>query len=192
MATSKDNRKPVDATDDVTEIEVERTDADGTTVDETVEVEETTTTGTAKAKGKSKGDRPAKGGKGTRPPKAKKADRDRRIAAEPDTVADDDATDGLAKEDAVEDDADDDGKVTPTKRSRRRGDRPQPLPGMNPTWWAPVMVGLMVVGLLWIVVFYILSDGPDNTWPVPGIGYGNLAIGFGLIMVGFMMTTRWK
>lgn len=189
MATSKDNRKPVDATDDVTEVEVETTeiettDADGTTVDETVEVEETTTTGTASAKGKTTGERPAKGTKGTRPPKAKKADQDRRIAAEPDVAAD--ATGAAGKDDA------DDGKVTPTKRTRRRGDRPQPLPGMNPTWWAPVMVGLMVVGLLWIVVFYLLSNGPDNTWPVPGIGYGNLAIGFGLIMVGFMMTTRWK
>lgn len=79
-----------------------------------------------------------------------------------------------------------------TKKRTRRGSRPQAVPGLNPSWWAPVMCTLMVVGLLWIVVFYLLSDGTKDTWPIPGIGYGNLAIGFGLIMAGFLMTTRWK
>lgn len=79
-----------------------------------------------------------------------------------------------------------------TTPSRRRGSRPQPVPGMNPTWWAPVMCTLMIVGLLWIVVFYLLSNGTKDVWPIPGIGYGNLAIGFGMIMAGFLMTTRWK
>jgi cobalamin biosynthesis Mg chelatase CobN len=78
------------------------------------------------------------------------------------------------------------------KKSKRRGTRPQAVPGMNPTWWAPVMCTLMVVGLLWIVVFYLVSNGPDKTYPIPGIGYGNLAIGFAMIMAGFLMTTRWK
>ncbi|AKU18556.1 hypothetical protein VV02_02040 [Luteipulveratus mongoliensis] len=62
------------------------------------------------------------------------------------------------------------------------------MDGLNPTWWVPVMLGLMVVGLIWIVVFY-LANGEA---PIPGISYGNLAIGFGLIMVGFAMTTRWR
>lgn len=78
------------------------------------------------------------------------------------------------------------------KGATRRGARPQPVPGMNPSWWAPVMCTLMIVGLLWIVVFYLLSNGTKDTWPIPGIGYGNLAIGFGMIMAGFLMTTRWK
>lgn len=77
------------------------------------------------------------------------------------------------------------------KRSRR-GDRPEALAGVNPRWWAPTMVALMVIGLLWIIVFYLLSNGTEEARPIPGIGYGNLAIGFGLIMAGFIMTTRWK
>lgn len=77
-------------------------------------------------------------------------------------------------------------------KPRRRGNRPEAIPGLNPTWWAPVMVGLMVVGLLWIVVFYMGTDNIDNALPIPGIGYWNLGIGFGMIMAGFMMTTRWK
>lgn len=59
---------------------------------------------------------------------------------------------------------------------------------VSPTWWAPVMVGLMLVGLIWVVVFYITQE----RYPVPGIGRWNLGIGFALMMSGFMMTTRWK
>ncbi|MDE9364411.1 cell division protein CrgA [Luteipulveratus sp. YIM 133132] len=76
----------------------------------------------------------------------------------------------------------------PAKTSRR-GDRPQKVPGgPSSTLFKVVMLGLMVVGLIWIVVFY-LANGKA---PIPGISYGNLAIGFALIMVGFAMTTRWR
>lgn len=57
----------------------------------------------------------------------------------------------------------------------------------SPRWWAPAMVSLLVVGLVWIVVFYITQQ----RFPVPGLGLGNLGIGFGIAMVGFAMTTRW-
>jgi hypothetical protein len=60
--------------------------------------------------------------------------------------------------------------------------------GPNPRWYAPLMVGLMVVGLIWIVIFYITQQ----QYPVPGIGLWNLAIGFGIAMAGFLMTTRWR
>ncbi len=36
------------------------------------------------------------------------------------------------------------------------------------------MIGLMVLGLLWIVATYLLSAA----YPIPGIGQWNLAIGF--------------
>jgi hypothetical protein len=50
------------------------------------------------------------------------------------------------------------------------------------------MLGLMIVGLVWIVVFYLLG----NDRPVPFFGPWNLAVGFGLILAGFAMTTRWR
>ena len=59
----------------------------------------------------------------------------------------------------------------------------------NPQWFVPVMLGLMIVGLLWVVVFYVMS--PRN-FPIPNIGAGNLVIGFGLMISGFLMTTRWR
>lgn len=61
-------------------------------------------------------------------------------------------------------------------------------PKPNPRWWVPVMVGLMVLGLVWIVVFYITQQA----YPIPGIGLWNLGAGFALAMAGFLMTTRWR
>lgn len=57
----------------------------------------------------------------------------------------------------------------------------------NPPWLVPVMVGLMVVGLFWVVITYIYG----GRFPIPGIHNWNLAIGFALIMAGFGLTTRW-
>ena len=58
----------------------------------------------------------------------------------------------------------------------------------SPRWYAPLMLGLMVLGLIWIVVFYI----SQTMYPIPKIGDWNLLIGFGLLLAGFAMTTRWR
>lgn len=58
----------------------------------------------------------------------------------------------------------------------------------NPTWWAPVFITLLVLGLLWIVVYYI----SQYQYPIGSIGYWNLGIGFVLLMGGFIMTMRWR
>jgi hypothetical protein len=50
------------------------------------------------------------------------------------------------------------------------------------------MFGLMLIGLAWIIVFYV-SQG---TLPVPQFGQGNILVGFGILFVGFLMTTRWR
>lgn len=64
-------------------------------------------------------------------------------------------------------------------------DQPEPLP----TWYKSIMFGLLLVGLLWIMVFYL---APGGQWPIPGIGGWNIIAGFGLAMVGFIMMTRWR
>jgi hypothetical protein len=58
----------------------------------------------------------------------------------------------------------------------------------NPVWFKPVMFGLMILGLLWIITFYI-SEG---SLPVAAWGSGNIIAGFGIAIVGFLMTTRWR
>ncbi|HAA79124.1 MAG TPA: septation inhibitor protein [Microbacteriaceae bacterium] len=60
--------------------------------------------------------------------------------------------------------------------------------GENPAWFKPVMFGLMLAGLAWILTYYISGAG----LPVPGLGAWNIAVGFGIMFVGFLMTTRWK
>ena len=59
---------------------------------------------------------------------------------------------------------------------------------LSPAWWAPTFVTLMIVGLLWVVVYYI-SQG---TYPIPKLGAWNIAVGLGTMMVGFLMTLRWR
>ena len=58
----------------------------------------------------------------------------------------------------------------------------------NPVWFKPVMFGLMIIGLLWIITFYI-SEGqlPVRDWES-----WNIVAGFGIAIVGFLMTTRWR
>jgi hypothetical protein len=37
-------------------------------------------------------------------------------------------------------------------------------------------------------VYYI----SQTAYPIPDIGHWNLVIGFGLLLAGFSMTTRWR
>ena len=47
---------------------------------------------------------------------------------------------------------------------------------------------LLVLGLLWIVIYYIT----EYEYPIEAIGVWNLAVGFVLLMSGFIMTMRWR
>ena len=58
----------------------------------------------------------------------------------------------------------------------------------NPAWFKPVMFGFMLVGFLWVIVYYISG----TTLPLPQLGSWNIVIGFGVMFIGFIMTTRWK
>lgn len=57
----------------------------------------------------------------------------------------------------------------------------------NPRWLVPTMLGLMILGLIWVVVTYI----SQTAYPIPGLDNWNLLIGFVLIIAGFSLTTRW-
>lgn len=58
----------------------------------------------------------------------------------------------------------------------------------TPTWYVALMLGFMVIGLVWLMVFYIT----ETMYPIPGLNYWNIAIGVGLMMIGLIMTTRWR
>ena len=58
----------------------------------------------------------------------------------------------------------------------------------SPRWFAPLMVSFMLVGLIWVVVYYVTQ----TEYPIESIGNWNMAVGFGFIAVGFALSTRWK
>ncbi|RFU21049.1 cell division protein CrgA [Geodermatophilus marinus] len=59
----------------------------------------------------------------------------------------------------------------------------------SPRWYAPVMVALMVLGLLWIVVYYVAGD---QIPVMVSLQAWNFAIGFGLMVAGLVMSMRWR
>ena len=58
----------------------------------------------------------------------------------------------------------------------------------NARWFVPVMVGILLLGLTWLVVFY-LSQG---AWPVEAWGNWNLVAGFSILVAALLMSTRWR
>jgi hypothetical protein len=65
--------------------------------------------------------------------------------------------------------------------------------GENPTWYKATMFGFMIAGLIWILTYYISSARfPLGSAAFIDLGNWNILIGFGIAMVGFVMTTKWK
>ena len=58
----------------------------------------------------------------------------------------------------------------------------------NPRWFLPTMLGIIILGMLWVIVFY-LSGGE---FPVKVWGNWNLLAGVGIMGVGLAMSTRWR
>ncbi|GAA2237495.1 cell division protein CrgA [Streptomyces amakusaensis] len=58
----------------------------------------------------------------------------------------------------------------------------------NRSWVAPVMLALFLVGLAWIVLFYVT----EGKLPLDSIGDWNIVVGFGFIAAGFGVSTQWK
>jgi hypothetical protein len=58
----------------------------------------------------------------------------------------------------------------------------------SPAWLAPVMIANFLIGLFWIVVFYVT----EQRYPVPGIQEWNMLIGFTFIAIGFSLATKWR
>lgn len=58
----------------------------------------------------------------------------------------------------------------------------------NRSWVAPVMLAFFLIGLAWIVVFYVT----DTQLPIEALGNWNIVVGFGFIAAGFGVSTQWK
>ena len=63
-----------------------------------------------------------------------------------------------------------------------------PEPTESPRWLAPVMLAMFLLGLAWIVVYYITQ----TKYPIPNLGAWNMGIGFVFVGIGFSLATRWR
>lgn len=64
----------------------------------------------------------------------------------------------------------------------------------SPSWLAPTMVACFSIGLAYIVVFYIAGSQIPIMNSIGGSlnALVNVGIGFGFIIAGFILATRWK
>lgn len=62
------------------------------------------------------------------------------------------------------------------------------LSGSGRQWVAPLMLALFLLGLAWIVVFYVT----EGKLPITAFGNWNIVVGFGFIAAGFVVSTQWK
>ena len=76
----------------------------------------------------------------------------------------------------------------PEDAGRARGAQVKALQP-SPTWYVALMVALMLIGLLWIVVYYVAGDRIPF---MVSLSAWNFAIGFGLMVSGLVMSMRWR
>lgn len=77
---------------------------------------------------------------------------------------------------------------TPPKNDSRVT-TPVKVAGPTHPVYVAVMLGLMLFGLAWLVVNYLAGDA------IPfmiALGSWNFLIGFSLIVIGLLMTMRWR
>jgi hypothetical protein len=60
----------------------------------------------------------------------------------------------------------------------------------SPRWLAPLMVVFFILGLVWIVTYYLAGAEVPLMRDLPALG--NIGIGFGFISIGFFLATKWK
>jgi hypothetical protein len=73
-------------------------------------------------------------------------------------------------------------------RSRKRGRYTPPVPRtkkVSPKWMGPLIIALMVLGVVFIILNYMnVLPGGASDWYLVG--------GLGVILVGFILATRYR
>jgi hypothetical protein len=91
----------------------------------------------------------------------------------------------------------------PKSKVRKKSDtatRPQSLSSApnkalapSPSWYPVVMAVVLLLGLAYLVVYYLTNSGTNPHVPLMGdIGAWNFAVGFGVMMLGLIMAVRWR
>jgi hypothetical protein len=59
----------------------------------------------------------------------------------------------------------------------------------SPRWYPIVMAAVLLIGLAWIVVYYLAGDSVPL---MQDLGAWNFAVGFGVMVIGLGMAVRWR
>ena len=59
----------------------------------------------------------------------------------------------------------------------------------SPRWYPGVMAGFLILGLAWIVVYYMAGESVPL---MDSLGSWNFAVGFAFLVVGLGMAVRWR
>lgn len=60
----------------------------------------------------------------------------------------------------------------------------------TPGWYLAVMWALMILGLLWLVTYYLAGESIPFMKDIAV--WQNFAIGFGMMVLGLVMTMGWR
>ena len=88
----------------------------------------------------------------------------------------------------------------PKSKVRKKADAPlrtsqQPSRQLapSPSWYPIVMAAVLLLGLAYMVVYYLTSSGTDPHVPImASLGAWNFAVGFGVMLLGLVMAVRWR
>lgn len=61
--------------------------------------------------------------------------------------------------------------------------------GGTPLWYKIIMFGLLVLGLAWLILFYVAGDQLQF---IAQLGPWNYLIGFSAMIIGLLMTMGWR
>ena len=67
--------------------------------------------------------------------------------------------------------------------------------GPSSVWFVVLFIGLMLLGLAWLIVFQLAATGPDApsylTW-MANLSQWNYGIAFAFMISGLLLTMRWR
>ena len=81
--------------------------------------------------------------------------------------------------------------VAPRASSSATAARPSKAMAPSPSWYPITMVVVMVLGLAYLVVYYLTNSG-QGVPIMQDLGAWNFAVGFGVMMLGLIMAVRWR
>ena len=92
----------------------------------------------------------------------------------------------------------------PKSKVRKKSDAPIRTAGQSlsaptralapsPTWYPIVMGIVLLLGLAYLVVYYLTNSGTSPHIPLmASLNAWNFAVGFGIMLLGLIMAVRWR